>query len=194
MNKIKNSLSEIKRNINGLKSGLVWYFINACLSYFPSKHMRYWGLKISGMKLNKNIRFYQGFHIRAPKKITIEEGVSIGPKVLLDGRCGLFIGKNAVLAYDCIIWTLNHDYNDIHFCGKGAPVKIGSNSWICSRAIILPGIIIGEGAIVASGAIVTKNVEPYTIVGGVPAKVIGKREKKLYDYGYLSSKDYSHIN
>lgn len=190
----KGILYKIKRNINGFKSGFIGYFVNICLSYFPSKHIRYWGLKILGMKLKKNIRFYQGFHIRAPKNITIEEGVSIGPKVLLDGRCGLFIGKNAVLAYDCIIWTLNHDYNDIYFRGKGAPVKIGSNSWICSRSIILPGIIIGEGAIVASGAIVTKDVEPYTIVGGIPAKVIGKREKKPYNYGYLSSKDFSHIN
>ena len=43
------------------------------------------------------------------------------------------------------------DYKDVNFCGKGAPVDIGSHSWICSRSIILPGVSIGEGAIVASG-------------------------------------------
>ncbi len=89
-----------------------------------------------------------------------------------------------MIAYEAIIWTLNHDYNDINFCGKGAPVEIGEYVWICSRSIILPGIKIGKGAVVASGAIVTKDVPDYAIVGGVPAKVIGHREENDYQYGY----------
>ncbi len=194
MNVLKDILLKYKKHFNGLKSGLVFYFSNYILSFFPSKHIRYFGLKMLGVNLQKNIRFYQGFHIRNPRNISISKGVSIGPKVLLDGRCGLHIGENVVLAYDCIIWTLNHDYNDIHFCGKGAPVKIEKYAWVCSRAIILPGITVGEGAIVASGAVVTKDVAPYTIVGGIPAKIIGNREKKDYNYGYTSIKDYSHIN
>lgn len=143
--------------------------------------------------MSKNVRLYEGFHIRNPKGITIEDGVSIGPKVLLDGRKGLHIGKNAVLGYECIIWTLNHDYNDINFCGKGAPVKIGDYAWICSRSIILPGITIGEGAVVASGAIVTKDVPPYTIVGGIPAKKMGMREQKNYNYGYIHNGIIPHV-
>lgn len=126
----------------------------------------------------------EGYHIRTPKGINIEDGVSIGPKVLLDGRKGLTIGKSAVIAYEAIIWTLNHDYNDLNFCGKGAPVEIGEYAWICSRSIVLPGVKIGKGAIVASGAIVTKNVPDYAIVAGIPAKVVGQREIKNYQYGY----------
>ena len=141
----------------------------------------------------KNIKFYSGFAVRSPQKLVIEDGVSIGPKVLLDARCGITIHKNAVIAYDAIIWSLNHDYNDIHFCGKGAPVTIGAFAWICSRSIILPGITIGEGAVVASGAIVTKDVEPWTIVGGIPAKAIGKREQKDYCYGYNADMDFCHL-
>lgn len=123
----------------------------------------------------------------------IENGVSIGPKALLDARCGLTIRRNAVIAYEAIIWTLNHDYNDEHFCGKGAPVEIGPYAWVCSRSVILPGVKIGEGTVIASGAIVTKDVEPWTIVGGIPAKVIGKREQKKYDYGYCSANDNNHF-
>lgn len=119
--------------------------------------------------------------------------MSIGPKVLLDARCGLTIRRNAVIAYDAIVWTLNHDYNDVHFCGKGAPVEIGAYAWICSRSIILPGIKIGEGAVVASGAIVTKDVAPWTVVAGIPAKVISHREQKEYHYGYRSVNDYNHF-
>ncbi|SCY09140.1 Acetyltransferase (isoleucine patch superfamily) [Lachnospiraceae bacterium XBB2008] len=58
---------------------------------------------------------------------------------------------------------------------KNAPIIIGNDVWIGGNAIILPGINIGDGAIVAAGAVVTKDVEPYSIVGGVPAKVIKYR-------------------
>lgn len=183
----------IKRKIRSYKSGLEWWFINSFLCNFPSKRFRFWCLKLMGMNLHKDVRFYTGFHIRNPKGITIGSGVNIGPNVLLDGRKGLTIGRNAVIAYEAIIWTLNHDYNDIHFCGKGAPVEIGDYAWICSRSIVLPGIKIGEGAVVASGAIVTKDVPPYSIVAGVPAKIVGQREKKIYEYGYLRREDNTHF-
>lgn len=139
--------------------------------------------------MSKNVRIYAGFHIRDPHNIVIEDGVSIGPKVLLDGRCGLTIKRSAVIAYNAIIWTLNHDYNDLHFSGKGHPVTIGEYAWVCCNSVIMPGVNIGEGAVVASGAVVTKDVPPYTVVGGVPAKIIGNREKKDYSYGYDSEQN-----
>ena len=184
----------IVSHIYGCVDGFRWYIINYIISYLPSKNLRYWGLRFFGMKISPNVRFYNGFHIRDPRKITIKEGVSIGPKVLLDGRKGLIIGENAVIAYEAIIWTLNHDYNDIHFCGKGGEVIIGPYAWICSRSIILPGIMIGEGAVVASNAVVTKNVEPYAIVAGVPAKKIGDRRKCNWKYGYNKKKDFQHFS
>lgn len=179
--------------MKAILSGFLMWITNVFISYFPSKHVRQWFLSLAGMKMDGPVRFYPGFHIRVPKKIHIGANVSIGPRVLLDGRMGLEIGNSAVIAYDAIIWTLNHDYNDIHFAGKGAPVKIGHHAWICSRAVILPGITIGEGAVVATGAVVTKDVPPYTIVGGIPAKVIGQREEKEYKYGYVPKEEGLHV-
>ena len=142
-------------------------------------------LKLLGVQLLGPVYFRKGIKVRMGEgECLIHGGVSIGPGVLLDARCGLEIGENAVIAYESIIWTLNHDYNDIHFAGKGAKVTVGPYAWVCSRSIVLPGVTIGEGAVIASGAIVTKDVDPYSIVGGVPAKVIGQREQKKYDYGY----------
>ncbi|WP_407448093.1 acyltransferase [Fibrobacter sp.] len=184
----------VKLSYNGIKNGLIWIICNDFLAKFPSKHVRRWGLRFLGVNMCKDVRFYQGFHIRSPKGISIGDGSSIGPKVLLDGRKGLTIGKNVTIAYEAIVWTLNHDYNDIHFCGKGAPVVINDYAWICSRSIILPGITIGEGAVVASGAVVTKDVPPYAVVAGVPARIIGQREKKNWEYGYKARDDYSHFD
>jgi len=62
---------------------------------------------------------------------------------------------------------------------KGAPVIIEDYAWVSSRTTLLPGVTIGKGAVVAAGAVVTKSVEPYTVVGGVPAKKIGERSKEL---------------
>lgn len=145
------------------------------------------------MKASKNVHFYPCFTVRNPNGLVIEDGVNIGPKCLLDARRGLTIRSNAVVAYEAIIWTLNHDYNDIHFKGKGAPTEIGEYAWICSRSIILPGLKIGKGAIVASGAIVTKDVPDYAIVGGVPAKILGYREENKYQYGYHYESDTMHL-
>lgn len=183
----------LKQHYKGFKNGLTWFLCNDILSRMPSKHLRRWGLKLLGMHIPKDIRFYEGFHIRNPKGISVGAGSTIGPKVLLDGRRKLVIGKNVTIAFEAIVWTLNHDYNDVHFCGRGNPVTIEDFAWICSRSIILPGVTIGEGSVVASGAIVTKSVPPYAIVAGIPAKVIGYREKKNYEYGYKLKKDYSHF-
>lgn len=143
--------------------------------------------------MNRDVHFHIGIEVRTPKGINIADGVTIGPKVLLDGRKGITIGKGTVIAYEAIIWPLNHDYNDEYFCVKGAPVKVGEHCWICSRSIILPGITIGDGAVVASGTIVTRDVPPYTIVGGVPASIIGHREVKDYKNGYDHKKSNMHI-
>lgn len=184
---------KIKNHIRGILYGIKWNLSTSIIPSIPSQTIRNWGLRKMGVKMSRNVKFYSGFSIRNPKSLIIEDGVSIGPKVLLDARCGLTIKRNAVIAYDAIIWTLNHDYNDVNFCGKGAPVEVGAFAWVCSRSIIMPGIKIGEGAIIASGAIVTHDVPPYSIVAGIPAKIIGKREHNIYKYGYKRSNSYNHF-
>ncbi|WP_454803358.1 hypothetical protein [Mucilaginibacter phyllosphaerae] len=83
-----------------------------------------------------------------------------------------------------MIWTLHHDYNSPYFAQAGAAVTIKDYAWICSRAIILPGVTVGKGAVVAAGAVVTKNVADYSVVGGAPAKKIADRHTGLvYDLG-----------
>ena len=190
MNKLLRKLYQhVRGGLNGFKSSIYTFII----PNIPSKTLRNRLIRCFGVQASNNVLFWPGFSVRNPKGLIIEDGVSIGPKCLLDARKGLTIHRNAVIAYEAIIWSLNHDYNDKFFCGKGAHTEIGAFAWICSRAIILPGVNVGEGAIVASGAIVTKDVPPYSIVAGVPAKLIGKREKKSYEYGYNVSDDYTHF-
>lgn len=138
--------------------------------------------KDGGGKIADEVSMFANVDIRCPKKLTIERGCSIGPGVLLDARCGILIHQNANISYEAIIWTMHHDMNAPDFKTIGSSVEIGMYAWICSRSIILPGVKIGEGAVVASGAVVTKDVEPYAIVAGVPAKKIGERERNIFNY------------
>ena len=108
--------------------------------------------------------------IRKPKNICIGNNVSINKNVLLDGRGGkLTIEDSVDVAKDAQIWTLGHNINDINHRTVGSDVTIRHHAWVCTRAIVLPGVTIGEGAIVAAGAVVTKDVPPYAVVAGVPA-------------------------
>lgn len=172
----------MKKIISSWIISLNWLYINSFVSRFPSRTIRLFLLRCAGAQLSNKISFFSRFEIRNPSKLTIKSGTSIGPRVLLDARRGLMIGKNVTIGCETIIWTLHHDYNDINFKVIGDTVIIDDFVWICSRAIILPGVHIGEGAVIASGAVVTSNVLPYSIVGGVPAKVIGERKKNNYNY------------
>lgn len=155
-----------------------WLFI-ALLKRIPSRRIRIALLRCKGANIANDVAMFASIEIRNPEGLVIGNGCSIGPKVLLDARKGLKIGKSVTIAYDAIIWTLHHDMNASDFRTIGANTTIDDYAWICSRSIILPGVHIGEGAVVASGAVVTKDVPPYTVVGGIPAKKIGERNQNL---------------
>jgi acetyltransferase-like isoleucine patch superfamily enzyme len=136
------------------------------------------------MKIAKGARIQGGCLLWGPGRISIGEGAVINRSVVLDGRFPFTIGAHASISIQSVILTLEHDLSSPDFTSIGAPVCIGDRVFIGARAIILPGVTIGEGAAVGAGAVVTKDVEPYAIVAGVPAKRIGTRSKTL-SYRFL---------
>jgi acetyltransferase-like isoleucine patch superfamily enzyme len=145
----------------------------------PFHTVRILCLKIFKAKIGRKVGIYRGFEVRSPWKLEIGEYTVIGHNALLDARKGLVIGKNVNISNEVMIWSLHHDYNDSSFANIGATVTINDYVWLGSRCIILPGITIGKGAVVAAGAVVTKDVAPYIVVGGVPAKQIAIRNQNL---------------
>ena len=158
------------------------YLRMSILRHIPSRHVRLFLLRHYGAKISKKVAMFASVDVRNPKGLTIGNGCSIGPHVLLDARKGLTIGQNVTIAYRATIWTLHHEMNSNDFHGKGDSTVIEEYAWICSNSIILPGVKIGRGAVVASGAVVTKDVAPYDIVGGIPAKKIGERKERNFTY------------
>jgi acetyltransferase-like isoleucine patch superfamily enzyme len=113
------------------------------------------------------------------KNFSIGSGSVINQNCRLDNRGGILIGNNVSISEEVIILTADHDSDSTDFSGRCKSVQIDDFAWMGTRATILPGVHIGEGAVVAAGAVVTRDVAPYTIVAGVPAKVIKTRERGL---------------
>lgn len=148
--------------------------------YIPFHFFRNFFIRITIHSLGKDTSVLMGVEFRNGKNISIGNNSIINKKVLLDGRGGkLIIGNNVDIAQETNIWTLEHDVHDDNHKDTGAGIIIEDHVWIASRVTILPGVRIGRGAVVASCAVVNKDVPPLTIVGGIPAKVIGTRKSGL---------------
>lgn len=110
-------------------------------------------------------------------RLSIGDGTHIGDNTIIDVCDNVSIGDEVAIGPNCVIYTHDHDYTQPDKpAWKGGvitkPVIIEDGAWIGSGVTILPGVTIGKRAVVAAGAVVTKNVDPKTVVGGVPAKVI----------------------
>lgn len=148
----------------------------------PSHLFRLLIYRLAGIRIGKGSRIHTGARFFEPVNIKIGEDTIIGNNAFLDGRDKLIIGNHVDIASSVMIYNSEHDINSEDFRAIVAPVEIGDYVFIGPRAIILPGVKIGQGAVVAAGAVVTKDVSEYAIVGGVPAQVIG--ERKLKDLHY----------
>jgi maltose O-acetyltransferase len=117
-----------------------------------------------------------------PEGVVIGEDTKIGEKTFLDGRAILKIGNHVDIASEVMIYNSEHNLDSESFEASEEPVVIEDYVFIGPRAIILPGVRIGKGSVIAAGAVVTKDVADFTIVGGVPAKIIGERKNKDLNY------------
>lgn len=153
-----------------------------CVGHFPSHHLRRFFYRFQGMKIGKGTSIHMGAVFYNAGKIQIGEDTIIGENAVLDGRDDLYIGSHVDIASEVMVYNGQHDINDEKFKPVFEPVVIEDYVFIGPRAIILPGVTIKKGAVVGAGAVVTKDVEEFTIVGGVPAKPIGERTLKNPSY------------
>lgn len=151
-------------------------------SFVPFSIVRKAAFRISGIKIGKGSTIHMGARFYNPKGISIGEDTMIGHGAFLDGRAPLKIGNHVDFASEVMIYNAEHDLTSDTFQAREEPVEIGDYVFVGPRVIILPGVKIGKGAVVAAGAVVTKDVEEFSIVGGVPAKVIGERQIKDLHY------------
>lgn len=160
---------------------LLWW-LHSIVAWIPSHLIRKFFYQLAGIKIGPSSTIHTGARFYQPNNIEIGQGSIIGFKATLDGRDKLTIGNHVDIASEVMIYNSEHDINDPNFKPISQTVKIEDYVFVGPRAIILPGVKLGRGSVVAAGAVVTKSVAPDTIVAGVPAKPIGKRQLKEYNY------------
>jgi acetyltransferase-like isoleucine patch superfamily enzyme len=181
-----------------------WVFLATLTGWIPSHRLRLFLYRtVFRMDIGHDTSIHWQARFNLPSGVRIGHNSIIGNNAFLDGRFfrtwsagqskwktyisdfihptarPLTIGNNVSIAGDVCIFTMEHDIDDPHFRERAGPVEIGDYAVIGTRAIILPGVHIGKGAVVASGAVVTKDVDDFALVGGVPAQFIRNRSKDL---------------
>ena len=174
-------MPKIHKKLFNFIEALSYYIANHWIANVPSFHLRHWYLRrILRFSIGGNSSIHMGVFVTG-RNIKLGNHVVINRRVYLDGRIGVEIHNNVSISPEVYIISMEHDPNDPLFATRGGTVTIDDNVWIGSRAMILPGIHIGKGAVVGAGAVVTRDVLPYQIVAGVPARVIGMRNRQI-DY------------
>jgi acetyltransferase-like isoleucine patch superfamily enzyme len=120
-----------------------------------------------------------GLWLDGRRNLTIGKNSVINQKCRLDNRGGIFIGDEVSISPEVHILTADHDVYATDFRGRNKPVRIEDYVFVGSRATILPGVTLGYSCAVGAGSIVTKDVPPYFVVAGNPAKQIGIRPEQL---------------
>ena len=173
---IKGKFAFYLERFYDIKSNFVYYIALPFFMGVPSRFFRRFVLRRLGAKIGKKTHVSRFVSFRDCKNIEIGEGCVINPHVLLDGRgAKIRIGANVDIAQETTIWTMSHDKHTHEAYAKD--VIINDYAWICNRVIIMPGVEIGKDSICAAGAVVSKDVPPNSIVGGVPARVLGCRNR-----------------
>lgn len=176
---MKTILKKIKR----LLCRWAYYRIAIRLPASTEKHgerykkIRYFFVSRFLENCGKHVNFEHG--ARFDSELTIGDESGVGINCSVGGR--VTIGDHVMMGPECVLLASNHRFDrlDIPMCHQGfdepQPIRIGNDVWIGTRVIIMPGVTIGDHSIIGAGAVVTKDVPPYAIVGGVPARVLKMR-------------------
>jgi maltose O-acetyltransferase len=158
---------------------LLDYLLNTFVSKIPFPEIRMDLYRRAGMTIGADTNIMMHCFVLEARGISIGPNCIIGPFTTLDGRGTLTIGRNVNIAGEVLTIGGHHLVDSPTAEGLTGKVVIEDNAWVAMRATILPGVTIHEGAYVAAAALVNRDVEPYTLVGGVPAKRIRDRSRDI---------------
>lgn len=154
--------------------GVVWLLL-----FRPTPRLlhgwRVFLLRLFRAKIGQGAKVFPSVRIWAPWRLTMEEYSTLSPDVDCYCAAPVTIGAHATVSQEAFLCTATHDVSDPHMRLVTAPITVADQAWVCARAFVGPGVTVGQGAVVGAMAVVTKDVPPWTIVAGNPAREIKER-------------------
>jgi len=135
-------------------------------------------LRCFGAKVGAHVNTYPSTRIYFPWNLEVGDWSAIGENALIYNLGPLTIGTKVTISHGAHLCAGTHDYTKPDMPLVKPPITIGDQAWVCADAFVGPGVTVGEGAIVGARAVVMKDVEPWSIVAGNPAKFIKRRVQK----------------
>lgn len=171
----KNAPFSVKHKIGRVAWNLV-----ACLLFRPTPRgfhgWRRFLLRLFGAQIASTAKPYPKVKVWAPWNLVMEDESCLGDDVDCYCMDTITLRKHSTVSQYTFLCAGTHDYKQIDLPLMTAPIEIGKDAWVTADVFIGPGVTVGEGAVVGVRSSVYKDVEPWTVVAGNPAKFIKKRE------------------
>jgi putative colanic acid biosynthesis acetyltransferase WcaF len=151
---------------------LVVYKLFYRMSPRPFHRWRSSILRLFGARLGPRCHIYSAARIWAPWNLVCGEGACVADDAEVYNPARVTIGRDAVVSQGALLCTGTHDYRDANFPLAYGQITIGAGAWIAARAIVLPGVTVGERTVIGAGAVVTRSVPPDVVCAGNPAQII----------------------
>lgn len=178
----KPAIMALRRLADGAPPGIIGGFLRSTRMMNGSVGLvvRYALVASLAASIGDNVGIHPGVYIFGVENLEVGSNVSLHPMCYVDASGGMTIGSNVSIAHGATIMSTSHTFALLDQPIKYQPVcslptRIEDGAWIGARAIVLGGVTIGRNAIVGAGAVVTSDVQPFSIVAGVPARPIADR-------------------
>ncbi len=158
-------------------ANIIWYFVSAAFfkSAFPVNKVKVLLLKMFRARVGENIIIKPHVNIKYPWRLNIGNNVWIGEHVWIDNLADVCIEDNVCISQGAMLLCGNHDYKKPTFDLIIGNITLKQGSWIGAKAVVCPGVIVGNHAVLSVGSVATKNMNDYTIYQGNPAQAVKER-------------------
>lgn len=134
-------------------------------------------LRLFGARLGPHCHIYPGARIWAPWNLHCDDAACIADGAVVYNPAPVRLGSHAVVSQQAYLCGAGHDIDDPAFPMVSRPIRIGAYAWVAARATVQAGVSVGEGAVLALGSVATRDLAPWTVYAGVPARPLRARRR-----------------
>jgi putative colanic acid biosynthesis acetyltransferase WcaF len=176
----KNPYLQPQTSLRNRLARVLWGVAYVLLFRFSPRPLHAWRaalLRCFGAQLGRNCHIYPKCRIWAPWNLHCEDGGTIADEAIVYNAAKVHLGVHAIVSQQAYICTATHDIDDPAFPMITAPISLGRYAWVCARAAVLPGVTVHEGAVLGLGSVASKDLEPWKVYVGIPARIVKERQR-----------------